>query len=1148
MKQRFTSLDIRATVVELKPLIVGLRLQNIYDINSKTFLFKFGKPNKKELVLIESGTRIHTTQYSRDKNITPSSFCIKLRKHLRARILTDVRQLGMDRIIDFVFSTQAGEDSEGTYHIISEYYALGNVILTDHEYKILSLLRVVSPDESTKFAVGQTYDIKKDQIQDLRCPSIEEIYSTLQESKPNDILSKCLEKLSPYGPTLVDHISLKAGLDPKTRVSTGIDLSQVDLPHIKALQHAYSIVYDQIVNKPKESFFGLITYTGSDDNEGDKSIEEIPGKSNSSGGSSVIYNQFQPILLEQFVKDKRKEYPTFMEAVDEFYSRIEAQKLKLKAQQQEKSAIKKLQAIQSDHYGRVVSLEKAQEKADKQARLIETNVDLVEQTIMLLRNAIAAGLDWKELEEIIKQQKEEGHPIAMAVKRLQLKYNRITVLLEDFEENDSDDSDSDGESSSKRTKLQGPMEVDIDINISAHANAKRYYSSKKQNIVKHKKTVEVSEKVLKSAEQKIRQDMKQAKIQTNAINQIRKPLWFEKFLWFITSDGYLVIAGHDMQQNELIVKKYLKPGDAYVHADLNGAASVVVKNSKKSAAIYGDTIPPTTLFQAGIMSVCESRAWDAKIVTSAWWVEAHQVSKTAPTGEYLTTGSFMIRGKKHFLPPVQLVYGFGFIFKLGDDESIARHVKARSEKHRIAAENRAKQMEIETARRNTESALAGDGGDVQDPEENSANDEALIINNDCSEKTPSIENNKVKAALIAADSVEPKQITKEDSALSVQNFEEARQKYDLDEYEQGQSGSDDEFDKYGKPKLGKGYGSSKKVETRRYISAKERRDMKKKNKKGDQDNSVGDSGNDINNSNQQQKGKPKKKEMAIVATGKSKSAKGQDKTNLPPTQPKRGKKGKKSKGKQDYFDNMDEEEILMRQKLLGEKTAKDTIQNQGKNDAEDNSVEEDQKELETKMKKINLDDSSEKQKEGKDRSIDKHVSDDDKDDKEQAEVERIMEEENIAYLEDEEMDTLDLLDTLTSNPLPGDTITHAIPVCAPYAALTSYRYRVKLTPGTMKKGKAAKAAVSVFLQSAPKKQTAPSKPKTSLETHDNASNTDSTEDFEYATKMRELDLIKNVPDQEMIAQIIGKCKVSAPHMEAIKQQQKKAKKKSGGKK
>ena len=42
------------------------------------------------------------------------------------------------------------------------------------------------------------------------------------------------------------------------------------------------------------------------------------------------------------------------------------------------------------------------------------------------------------------------------------------------------------------------------------------------------------------------------------------------------------------------------------------------------------------------------------MVMSAWWVESHQVSKTATTGEYLTVGSFMVRGKKNFLPPVQL--------------------------------------------------------------------------------------------------------------------------------------------------------------------------------------------------------------------------------------------------------------------------------------------------------------------------------------------------------------------------------------------------------------------------------------------------------------------------------------------------------------
>lgn len=36
---------------------------------------------------------------------------------------------------------------------------------------------------------------------------------------------------------------------------------------------------------------------------------------------------------------------------------------------------------------------------------------------------------------------------------------------------------------------------------------------------------------------------------------------FEKFLWFISSENYLVIAGRDQQQNEMIVKRYLRAGN-----------------------------------------------------------------------------------------------------------------------------------------------------------------------------------------------------------------------------------------------------------------------------------------------------------------------------------------------------------------------------------------------------------------------------------------------------------------------------------------------------------------------------------------------------------------------------------------------------------
>ena len=38
------------------------------------------------------------------------------------------------------------------------------------------------------------------------------------------------------------------------------------------------------------------------------------------------------------------------------------------------------------------------------------------------------------------------------------------------------------------------------------------------------------------------------------------------------------LGGRDAQQNELIVKRYMREGDIYVHADLHGASSIVIKN------------------------------------------------------------------------------------------------------------------------------------------------------------------------------------------------------------------------------------------------------------------------------------------------------------------------------------------------------------------------------------------------------------------------------------------------------------------------------------------------------------------------------------------------------------------------------------------
>ena len=56
------------------------------------------------------------------------------------------------------------------------------------------------------------------------------------------------------------------------------------------------------------------------------------------------------------------------------------------------------------------------------------------------------------------------------------------------------------------------------------------------------------------------------------------------------------------------------------------------------------------------------KSWKHNNIDQGYWVYSSQVSKTPESGEYISKGSFIIRGKKNYITP-ELVLGFGIIFK-----------------------------------------------------------------------------------------------------------------------------------------------------------------------------------------------------------------------------------------------------------------------------------------------------------------------------------------------------------------------------------------------------------------------------------------------------------------------------------------------------
>ena len=84
---------------ELSGMLVGGRIRNIKQID-KTFYFEIFK-EKRFYLKVVLGSTIFVTQNSEPGPLTPSSFCMQLRKHLIGKQISSLIQHEFDRIVGF---------------------------------------------------------------------------------------------------------------------------------------------------------------------------------------------------------------------------------------------------------------------------------------------------------------------------------------------------------------------------------------------------------------------------------------------------------------------------------------------------------------------------------------------------------------------------------------------------------------------------------------------------------------------------------------------------------------------------------------------------------------------------------------------------------------------------------------------------------------------------------------------------------------------------------------------------------------------------------------------------------------------------------------------------------------------------------------
>ena len=138
---------------ELSGCIVGSRIEKIHQPSKDELVFHLRSREGAYRLLISASAnspRIHLTANAPENPATPPMLCMLFRKHLTGAVITDIRQLGLDRV---VFLDLAGTNEIGdavTFTLCIEIMAKhSNIILVNSEGNIVDAVKRVDFTQSS---------------------------------------------------------------------------------------------------------------------------------------------------------------------------------------------------------------------------------------------------------------------------------------------------------------------------------------------------------------------------------------------------------------------------------------------------------------------------------------------------------------------------------------------------------------------------------------------------------------------------------------------------------------------------------------------------------------------------------------------------------------------------------------------------------------------------------------------------------------------------------------------------------------------------------------------------------------------------------------------------------------------------------------
>jgi predicted ribosome quality control (RQC) complex YloA/Tae2 family protein len=318
----------------------------------------------------------------------------------------------------------------------------------------------------------------------------------------------------------------------------------------------------------------------------------------------------RPLKIYEGLEQKR--FATFSEAIDAFFVEKEED------EEKKKNPLDRRIELQQ----KAIEEFEAQEKAFiAKGELVYQIYGSVEQILRVVADAKAKGFSYNQIWERISG---SGLPQAKTILSL----------------------DGQGE---MRVLLEGE-ELELHAGLSVPQNAQRYYEKAKEMARKGSGAKEAL-----VITKQLREGKTAAPKKTRPVSfyRRRKPKWYERFRWFFSSDGFMVLGGRDADTNEEIYTKYMERRDLVLHTDAPGAPLTVIKTE-------GEIVPKSTLEEAAQFAVSYSSVWKGGLVAAdCYLIKGDQVSKTPESGEFLKKGAFVIRGERTYFKDTPLGLALG---------------------------------------------------------------------------------------------------------------------------------------------------------------------------------------------------------------------------------------------------------------------------------------------------------------------------------------------------------------------------------------------------------------------------------------------------------------------------------------------------------